>query len=75
MTPMVWRIVMSHHPRSNVVIWYEDQFGRKWEHKTRWCYFREDAIQILENNVDIPYDIYYTIENETHLLDYYNSEL
>lgn len=62
---------------TRITVWYEDGYGRRWEHKTRWQDFKTDALEILEKYIDIQHQLFYTIHmkcgNEIiKELDYYN---
>lgn len=61
-----------YHPRTIVTIWYDDEFGIRWEHPTRWNAFKADAAEILEKYIDKHYKLFYTINDSTYELDYYN---
>ena len=60
------------YPLTKVTIFYHDKFGRKWEYNTTWRSFKTDVLEILEKYIDFGYQMYYTVNNETHELDYYN---
>lgn len=64
-----------YHPQTLVSIWYEDKYGKKWEYITRWNRFKTEAIEILEKEFDNQRTIFYTINDNTYELDYYNSVL
>lgn len=55
-----------------IIIWYEDQYGKRYELITSYKNFKKDAVIILEKYLDKCYKLYYTMNNETKELDYYN---
>ncbi len=63
------------HPLTRVVIWWVDEYGRKQEYETDIKHFNNMAITLLEKFLDKNYNMYYTVNNETLELDYYNTEL
>lgn len=63
------------HSLTIVSIWYEDKYGKKWEYITRYKDFRNDAAEILEKHIDNNHSLFYTINDNTYQLDYYNTEL
>ena len=64
-----------YSPTTKVVIWYQDAYDRTWSHMTIWKEFRTTAIDILEHVVDKDVQLFYTVDNVTYELDYYNTKL
>jgi len=60
------------HPRTKITLWFEDEKGWKWEHVTRYSSFNTDVVIFIENYFDKGFPLFYTVNNETHELDYYN---
>jgi len=64
------------HPDTRVKIWWVGTYGNKFTVTTTAEHFKECALEILESkivdNIDI---LYYTINNETRELNYYNTTL
>lgn len=58
-----------------IIIWYEDDYGRRWEYESCKRTFKRDAAEILEAHIDNGYKLFYTIHNEDqdYELDYYNT--
>lgn len=61
-----------YHPQTLVIFWYKDKYGRKWEHTAKYADFRTTAINLLEKHLDNSVTIFYTINEDTYELDYYN---
>ena len=64
-----------YHPKQEVNIWYTDSYGREVSHITTWKDFKSTAIILLEKYLDYNVTMYYTVNNETFQLDYYNTLL
>ncbi len=64
-----------HHPRELVTLWYEDEYNRRWEEITIWSQFKSYAPIFLEKHIAKDVVMYYTVSNETFILDYYNLEM
>lgn len=63
-------------PTTRVVFEWLDRRNKRQELVTTFAYFKQYAIELAEDEqVDIVRDVYYTINNVTKRLDYYNEEL
>lgn len=63
-------------PQTRVVFHWKNPKGIQESLATTWEYFKNYAIELLEDEqIDKVRDVYYTVNNEiTHKLDYYNQE-
>lgn len=61
-------------PKTPIEFHWLDHHGKRHSLKTTYYYFKNYAIQLLEeSHIAKVYDVYYTVNNEiTHKLDYYN---
>ncbi len=64
------------HPNTNVTIFWLDNEGRQEEILTNVGHFKERILNALEiARIDNVEKVFYTVNNETYVLDYYNPPL
>jgi hypothetical protein len=64
------------HPLTPVVFIWSDRRGRRQTLNTTYQHFKNYAIEFAEDEqLDVVFDVYYTIGDVTKKLDYYNTEL